>query len=503
MPKPICFTQSFALSFETFWLSVLTHKQCDDMFESNAFTDPLVIHGQELHEAGLFNDALLVYNKALKQHPKDSALLLLMGRLQQALGQHDRAVNFLQRSVKADPSNVQAFLQLGISLAAQNRPQEALKAFDRVLELHPDHLEAYCFRGNIFANANKRPQARQAYLRAIEIRDDSASIHYNLGVIEQVDMRPVQAIQHYRRAIQLQPSHASAYCNLSVALCETGEISQAKSCNDMALALDPMLAEAHFNAHTYHLAEGQMDLAITRLRTAHQLNPQHDKYRVFLGVLLDYTGDIAQALPLLTVKKPSAHFAADVQAWQYLRRHNPLPTMLANSRAVFEYALSRARQDGLVMEFGVFQGTSINLLAKLVPTAIHGFDSFVGIPEDWNDEKAGSYSMKGELPFVSENVQLHVGWFEQSIPPFVEMHDEAVRFMNIDCDLYSSTETVLALFHRQIGQGTVLVFDEFIGNVSWQEDELKAFEHAAQKYGWRYKVICFCFVTKQVAILIT
>ena len=40
--------------------------------------------------------------------------------------------------------------------------------------------------------------------------------------------------------------------------------------------------------------------------------------------------------------------------------------------------------DGLVMEFGVYQGESIAQLASILPSKmIHGFDSFEGLPEDW------------------------------------------------------------------------------------------------------------------------
>jgi len=37
---------------------------------------------------------------------------------------------------------------------------------------------------------------------------------------------------------------------------------------------------------------------------------------------------------------------------------------------------------------------------------------------------------------------------------------------------------------------------------SWREDEFKAFNEAVEKHHWQYDVICFSFVTKQVAIKI-
>ena len=93
---------------------------------------------------------------------------------------------------------------------------------------------------------------------------------------------------------------------------------------------------------------------------------------------------------------------------------------------------------------------------------MHGFDSFEGLPEAWHNEPKGSYSTKGVIPSVQENVVLHNGWFEDSLPGFVEKYQAPVRFINTDCDIYSSTKTVLELLAKQITPGTVIVFDEYI-----------------------------------------
>ena len=74
--------------------------------------------------------------------------------------------------------------------------------------------------------------------------------------------------------------------------------------------------------------------------------------------------------------------------------------------------------------------------------------------------------------------------------------------MNIDCDIYKSTKTVLELLAEQIIPGTVIAFDEYIGNTSWREDEFKAFQEAVLKFGWHYEYLCFSFMTKQVAVRI-
>jgi hypothetical protein len=156
----------------------------------------------------------------------------------------------------------------------------------------------------------------------------------------------------------------------------------------------------------------------------------------------------------------------------------------------------------LVLEFGVRHGNSIGQLASLAKQAVHGFDSFEGIPEDWHDEGKGSYSTKGVIPKVPSNVTLHRGWFDQTLPKFLAEHTEPIRLINIDCDIYSSTKTILDLLAPRIQSGTVLIFDEYIGNQHWREDEFKAFQEAVKTYAWDYEYLTFSFFTKQVVIRI-
>lgn len=72
---------------------------------------------------------------------------------------------------------------------------------------------------------------------------------------------------------------------------------------------------------------------------------------------------------------------------------------------------------GLVLEFGVFKGQSINKLGRVLQQPIFGFDSFEGLPEDWDVGNAviprEAFDRQGNLPEVLPNVVLIKGWFEQ------------------------------------------------------------------------------------------
>jgi hypothetical protein len=133
---------------------------------------------------------------------------------------------------------------------------------------------------------------------------------------------------------------------------------------------------------------------------------------------------------------------------------------------------------GLYLEFGVWEGTTINYIARLFPSkTIYGFDSWQGIPEDWQVQGClkpkGSWSADGQLPDVRKNVKLISGLFEDSFPVFLETApDLPVAFAHIDSDLYSSAKSIFNHFGKRFVSGTIIVFDEYMQDAG----EKQAFE---------------------------
>lgn len=120
---------------------------------------------------------------------------------------------------------------------------------------------------------------------------------------------------------------------------------------------------------------------------------------------------------------------------------------------------------GMNLEFGVFNGTTISCLATARPELeFHGFDSFEGLPEDWDmggkQVKGDAFDRKGALPEVPDNVKLYKGWFDDTLPEFLKTHTDNISYLHVDCDIYSSTVTVLENCNDRIVPGTIIRFDE-------------------------------------------
>lgn len=152
--------------------------------------------------------------------------------------------------------------------------------------------------------------------------------------------------------------------------------------------------------------------------------------------------------------------------------------------------------EGDIFEFGVYKGRSINYLSsKLNNISFFGFDSFDGLKEDWTGTSLpkGHFALN-KLPKVNQNVSLIQGWFNETLPSFLDKFKGKLKLIHIDCDTYESTYYVLTqLKERQmLDKGVMILFDEYFGYPGFKVGEMKAFKEVSMPYKY------IAFSNKQV-----
>jgi hypothetical protein len=172
-----------------------------------------------------------------------------------------------------------------------------------------------------------------------------------------------------------------------------------------------------------------------------------------------------------------------------------------------KFAMEQVSITGEVLEFGVYSGASINMIAeKFLEDIVHGFDSFEGLPEAWamtkkditrgNPRVAKGHFSVGQLPSVHSNVRLWKGWFNSTLPLHIkEIAPAQIKFLHVDCDLYSSTKTIFDLLNNHIVKETVIVFDEFYPFRDkteyelWERHEYKALKEWVERYDREFTIL--------------
>ena len=154
-----------------------------------------------------------------------------------------------------------------------------------------------------------------------------------------------------------------------------------------------------------------------------------------------------------------------------------------NPSDYMKYVVSKIRDEGHILEFGVYKGKTINRIASQVhPRIVYGFDSFEGLNEDWGTVnkrvfKKGAFKTDANKISIKDNVKLIKGYFEDTLPKFEVK--EQIAFIHIDSDLYQSAMTVLSHLNEWIGPDTIIAFDEL---AYWEDPSLYAHY---QEHEWK------------------
>jgi hypothetical protein len=142
----------------------------------------------------------------------------------------------------------------------------------------------------------------------------------------------------------------------------------------------------------------------------------------------------------------------------------------------------------LYLEFGVWEGRATRFWSahlKNPGSLLHGFDSFEGLPHAGAIWSKAQFDVSGNVPQIKDDrVRFFKGWFDRTLPGYAPPEHE-VLVLNMDADLYSSTECVFNYIGPFIRPGTFIYFDE----MNFVEHEPKAFAEFAKKSGHQFRVV--------------
>jgi O-methyltransferase len=188
---------------------------------------------------------------------------------------------------------------------------------------------------------------------------------------------------------------------------------------------------------------------------------------------------------------------------RWLRSH-PCRAFVKRSE-LREYLVESFIKDAAVdfFEFGVFEGITFRWFAlhnQRRESRFMGFDTFTGLPEQWEWATKGTFSTGGAVPVMDDARCLFVkGLFQDSLPAFLRTFmPQHRKLVHLDADLYSSTLFVLITMGPTLKPGDILLFDE----LSSYLHEFRAFWDFLSVFPVKYELIGMSRENTQVALRI-
>ena len=304
-------------------------------------------------------------------------------------------------------------------------------------------------------------RAEEVFRTLLASAPDFVPALINFGNLMNDKARLDEAKTHFLKAVEIAPEDPLAYWNLH-ALAD--DIATARAILEICLSKDPGNQLAIFTLAGLHAFEG-------------------DRSHLDSLVADGFGND-----PL-------------IRSVNWILARPELPRIHFNRWAMFNMAISHAEKDRSFYEFGVWMGDSFRYLIDHFPQGF-GFDTFDGLPEDWHGLPRGSYTSFGKVPNILGG-EFIAGEFRDTLPVFFASRRPVAGLVNFDADLYSSTITALTEASAVIDDRTILVFDEFIVNRNWEQDEFRALEEFCRQRGVTYEVLGASLFTKQVVCRLT
>lgn len=232
---------------------------------------------------------------------------------------------------------------------------------------------------------------------------------------------------------------------------------------------------------------------------------QADELNYFVGAVKAIKGDIMDSETFFHPLLQQERYRAKIKGFNELISGYKKDNFFVTFPADLFYIAKEAAIPGDVYEFGVYRGRSTSMLASVFnESTVFGFDSFLGLPEQWTKTEApGTYTAKGNLPKVSEsNVQFIEGWYKDSLPSFFSSERKPASLIHVDCDLYSSTKLALDESLPVIVPGTLILFDDFTGYHGYEKHEHKAFFDFVEQNNIKFEILNYAFMGREVLVRI-
>lgn len=179
---------------------------------------PLKKITDKLFEGGHFEDALRLYEDALKSTPDDPGIHYNIGVIEDLRGNTEAAYQRFAKAAQLAPDDAVMLEGYANILHRLGRRDDALTFAERAAGLRPDFAEAHLTVGILYEQRGDFAASEASYRKALALKPYMVDTTNNLGITLARQGRLAEAEALHRKAIQMKPDYTEAHYALAIAL---------------------------------------------------------------------------------------------------------------------------------------------------------------------------------------------------------------------------------------------------------------------------------------------
>ncbi len=146
--------------------------------------------------AGLFERAIGVYQKILKQNPNSLPVLLGLGGIYFRRGLYDQAIQYYERAIRKNPKHYLAHYWLAMCFRKLHRYHAAINTLEEVIGFLPTFKDALNLMGECYEKIGEGEKAEHCYLKAISVDPDGIILHQGVMSPQTQEKEDERRIKH-------------------------------------------------------------------------------------------------------------------------------------------------------------------------------------------------------------------------------------------------------------------------------------------------------------------
>jgi len=253
--------------------------------------------------AGELNLARQSAEEFVKRHPDSALAHNVLGSVFMAMKEEDKAKAVLHKALEVAPGDPAAASSLAMMALAEDDVDGAQGYYKKILDVHPGHLHTLLKLAALEDKQGHYDKALSVLQRAGDSNPDAvepkvalAQAYLARGEADQARLVISKVSSENKR----DPYVLGVVGGIHMA---TGEFDSAKLVFRQLVEVAPDQAQGHFLLAQAYDALGVYDAAVSELKTAVRLVPEHKLARSLLVKVLVKTGDVKEAKQQLALLK--------------------------------------------------------------------------------------------------------------------------------------------------------------------------------------------------------